>query len=256
MAAPTPTRAHKADWEALARLDPYYAILGDPAKRFGAWDEGEFFASGAYEVGLLMEAVARHGRPVLREHALEVGCGAGRVTRHLAEHFAHCHGLDIAPGMIDLARTANRDLPGCTWRVGNGSDLADLADQSYDLVFSHLVLQHCPSRGVIAGLISEMARVLRPGGLLVFQLPVSMPLRRRLQPRRRAYRLLRGLRVPESVLYERLRLHPIRMNWLPDAQVRRAIAQGGGFVLEVRDGWLGDRRTSGGEKNRTYVVSR
>lgn len=240
----------------MAHLDPYYAILGDPAKRFGAWDEQEFFASGSYEIGRLMDAVARHGRPAGREDALEVGCGAGRLTRHLAAHFSHCHGLDVAPGMIELARAANRQVPGCTWSVGNGSDLSGFDDRSHDLVFSHLVLQHCPSRDVMAGLIREMARVLRPGGLLVFQLPVSMPLRRRLQTRRRAYRVLRGLRVPEQVLYERLRLHPIRMNWLPDGHVRRAIADGGGVVLDVQDGWLGDGRTSGGEQNRTYVVSR
>lgn len=248
--------AHRADWDALAALDPYYAILSADDARFGGWDPQVFFASGSYEVGLLVATMARLGRPLDRGHALEVGCGAGRLLRHLAGHFATCTGVDVSPAMIDLATRANADRPNCAWLVANGVDLADVAAGSCDLVMSHLVLQHCPTRATMANLLSEMVRVCRPDGLVAAQLPTTMPLRNRLQPKRRAYRALRTLGVSDATLYRRLRLHPIRMNWLPDPAVRAAIARSGGVVLDVMDGWLGDGRSAAGERNVTYLVGK
>ena len=44
--------------------------------------------------------------------------------------------------------------------------------------------------------VGELVRVLRPGGLLALQLPSAIPARHRIQPRPRAYALLRRAGVP------------------------------------------------------------
>ena len=49
------------DWNDLATLDPYWAILTAPGKRFGGWDEGEFFASGTAAAAEMADEMERLG---------------------------------------------------------------------------------------------------------------------------------------------------------------------------------------------------
>lgn len=91
----------KQNWEDLATLDPLWAILSDPHRRFGQWDASEFFASGEVEVGRLLQRVAMLGLPANRKRALDFGCGVGRLTRAMSRVFEECYGVDISEGMID-----------------------------------------------------------------------------------------------------------------------------------------------------------
>jgi tRNA/tmRNA/rRNA uracil-C5-methylase (TrmA/RlmC/RlmD family) len=92
------------DWNELARLDPYWAILTAAGKRYGGWDSDEFFAIGAVEVAAMMERFERLGRPQQRERALDFGCGVGRITRALAQHFEEAVGVDISKDMVRRAQ--------------------------------------------------------------------------------------------------------------------------------------------------------
>ncbi len=81
-------------------------------------------------------------------------------------------------------------------------------------------------------------------------------MRQRLQPRRRLYALLRRLGVSDATLYRRLRLHPIRMGWVPRSAVEGRLSAAGGRLLDVQVGWLGDRSATGRELNLTYLATR
>jgi SAM-dependent methyltransferase len=247
---------HQAHWEALGTIDPLYAILSAEEAKHGGWDEVAFFAAGEEDVRRLMETCDRIGLPRKRATAFELGCGVGRLTRALSSRFAHCTGVDISAAMIAQARRRNADRTNCEWFVNTAPDLRAFADGAFDLVLSHLVLQHLPTRAAIAGYLAEMARILAPGGLLVAQVPASMPLRQRLQPRRRVYGALRRVRIPDRLLYERLGLNPIRMNWIPRRDAERALVAAGARVVDIELGWLGDRTTSGQEVNLTYLATR
>src|SRR6202022_611865 len=50
-----------------------------------------------------------------------------------------------------------------------GSDLSCIQTASMDFVFSYLVLQHLPSETLVCRYVTEMLRVLRPGGCFLFQ---------------------------------------------------------------------------------------
>ena len=63
--------------------------------------------------------------------------------------------------------------PWLEFREVHGTDLRDFADNSVDMVFSWLVLQHLPRQRLILDYITAMVRVLKPGGLAVFQVPTS-----------------------------------------------------------------------------------
>jgi SAM-dependent methyltransferase len=106
-----------------------------------------------------------------RERALDFGCGLGRITRALAQHFDESVGVDISEDMVRRARELNVDAPGASFVVNVASDLARFDDAGYDVVFSSIVLQHVPDRPTIKGYIAEFCRVTRPGGLVILQLP-------------------------------------------------------------------------------------
>lgn len=48
-----------------------------------------------------------------RKHALDFGCGVGRLTQALAAHFDEVTGVDISPSMIKLAKKYSRHGDGC-----------------------------------------------------------------------------------------------------------------------------------------------
>jgi hypothetical protein len=52
------------DWNELAQLDPYWAILTTADKRFGGWNNNEFFDIGIIEVAALMKHVERLGHRI------------------------------------------------------------------------------------------------------------------------------------------------------------------------------------------------
>lgn len=106
-----------------------------------------------------------------------------------------------------------------------------LVGDQFDFVYSSLVLQHIPDRGGIRAAIAELVRVLKTGGLLVFQLPDWVAPVHRLQPRRRTYRALRALGLSPAFLYRRLRLSPIAMNYVPREDVLRLLEGLGGRLL-------------------------
>jgi SAM-dependent methyltransferase len=212
----------------MAALDPLWAILSSPDKRFGNWELQEFLRTGQEEISNLMQSAQQFGLPAQKRRAIDYGCGIGRLTKPLRAYFPECYGVDIAQGMLEKAAELASE---CHFR--HASDLSSFPPDYADLIYSSLVLQHQPDRKKAAALISDMVRVLASGGLLVFQLPIHMPWRNRLQLRRRAYRLLRGLGIPHSFLYEKLKLNPIRMIALKEREVEEIVSAARGKVVHI-----------------------
>ena len=118
-----------------------------------------------------LETGVRGGRPVAnaadamrRMRAVDVACGPGTFTLAFAPHVAQMTGLDITAAILQKARAAaERDgLSQIEWLLGNAEKLPWEA-ASFDLVTTAYSLHHI---GDAARAVSEMARVLRPGGWL------------------------------------------------------------------------------------------
>ena len=94
---------------------------------------------------------------------LDIGCGPGNITADLADRVGHgpVVGLDLPPDVIATA-AADHVRPNLTFRVGDVYAL-DIADDSFDVVYAHQVLQHL-SDPVAA--MREMRRVVKPGGIV------------------------------------------------------------------------------------------
>jgi SAM-dependent methyltransferase len=215
----------------LARLDPLWAICSRDEARNERWDLDSFFASGVDELA----AVLSHpeAQPDRFEAALDFGCGVGRILRALSVRFELCYGVDSSTEMISLAREFNRDLENCVFEHKDYPLLAEIRSDSIDFLYSSFVLQHLASEREVLDYVREFARVVRPGGTIVFQLPESLPVRDRLQLRRRLFRAMSKVGVPEEWLYRRARLHPISMIGVDETQVRSVLAGFGAAVRRV-----------------------
>ena len=241
----------RQDWEALGRLDPYWAILSYPDRRFGRWNRHEFFLTGQREVERVMATAACLGRPAAREAALDFGCGVGRLTQALASSFNRCYGVDISRNMIVRARQLNA-APNCLFLQNVEARLPMFGDHAFDLIYTNIVLQHINHRPTIKAYLAEFVRTLKPEGLLVFQLPDRIAWWKRLHPRPRLYDALHGLGLNPNFLYERLKLHPIRMNFIPQPDIVRWIEARGARVLDVQ----ADFGPVAAIRSQTYYVTR
>ncbi len=94
--------------------------------------------------------------------ALDVGCGVGLTDRHLAGRFATLIGTDVSPGVLETAARAN---PGVRYELAE-RDRLPFPDGKFDLAFAVCVVQVLPP-AERPRFVAELARVTRPGGLVV-----------------------------------------------------------------------------------------
>jgi SAM-dependent methyltransferase len=216
-------------WEGLAQADPLWAICTDPAKQHKQWSREEFFTTGKNEVGVVLKCVADLGVSIdAKTPALDFGCGVGRLTRALTEHFAECWGVDISPTMITLAKEFNRDVPQCRFLVNDRDRLEGLQGSYFGFIYSSIVLQHMAER-YIRKYIAELLRVLRPCGVLVFQLPDS--LRGSALSRIRARM---ALRARLKSVFGKHGPQGMEMHCLSESTVRKLVEASGARVADVQ----------------------
>lgn len=121
----------------------------------------------------LTQSMATDRRAALREligarhddELLDIACGPGSLSLDLAPHVAAATGLDMTPAMLDQARAAQADrgIVNATWVQGDAAALP-FPDGSFSVVASSAAFHHFESP---AKVLSEMARVCRPGGRVV-----------------------------------------------------------------------------------------
>ncbi|MBZ5606922.1 MAG: class I SAM-dependent methyltransferase [Acidobacteriia bacterium] len=158
----------REDWDQRARENARHYVNTAST----AWSDEEFFASGektvAEEILTDMTNICQ-GKAPGEMRVLEIGCGAGRVTRALARLFGEVHAVDVSGEMVRLATQALRDQPNAKVYQNNGQDLTVVPDLPFDFAFSSIVFQHIPSRDIIENYVREVHRLLRPGALFKFQ---------------------------------------------------------------------------------------
>jgi SAM-dependent methyltransferase len=158
----------RRDWDERARENARYYVNTERED----WTDEDFFASGERTVAeeILTDMInICQGKDPREMRVLEIGCGAGRVTRALARLFGTVYGVDISGEMIAQAQRALADYPNAHLYQNSGADLAVLGEVEIDFAFSSIVFQHIPSREVIGNYVREVHRLMRPGGLFKFQ---------------------------------------------------------------------------------------
>ena len=161
----------RTQWESIGREDPLWGVLSHDGKENGNWDAGEFFDHGVQDIERIMVQLGLLGATPEPRAALDFGCGVGRLTRPLAGRFDAVTGVDVSAPMLDEAQRLS-DAGERIRYVLNTAESLPFAGASFDFVLSLIVLQHLPAR-LSSGYIKEFIRVLRPGGVAVFQVPAG-----------------------------------------------------------------------------------
>jgi SAM-dependent methyltransferase len=210
-----------AEWRGWGEADPFFGVASWTGRQRGGsnpWTADDFYALGRSDWGDFRDHWTRYGLTFGR--VVEIGCGAGRLTKEMAATFAEVIGVDVSEGMLAVARShvseANVDL-----RLGDGLALP-VETASADGVFSTHVFQHFESLDLARTNFIEVARVLKPDGTMMIHLPVMLPpaglpgvrlalavkrtlgdLRATVQ-RRRGVLIMRGLQFPWAWLSREL----------------------------------------------------
>lgn len=154
-----------AFWDGRARENAAFFV--ENRLDYGETDLQEFWATGPEIVDTILgqfEVAVSAG-----DDLVELGCGIGRLTRVLAGRAATVRALDVSQEMLNRAEDLNPELANVTWLHCDGRHLTGVQDASADAFFCHVVFQHVPEPSITYGYVTDIGRVLRPGGWAVFQ---------------------------------------------------------------------------------------
>ena len=158
--------------------DPYWSVLTDSRFRMDQIDDHmrDFFETGAQSAQLLTNALTRNDiDPVSIKSVLELGCGVGRVTVHLAEQFDRVIGVDISKGHLDAAAEAAKAFGRTNIELVHLTRIEGIRSlPKADCLYTVIVLQHNPPP-VIKVMLEGLLDRVNPGGIAYFQVPVLAP---------------------------------------------------------------------------------
>jgi SAM-dependent methyltransferase len=162
--------ASSEKWEQFAQEDPYTYIL----TALKSADTSEFWKSGERT---MQEEIfpLLHVHGVRPRFGLELGCGIGRLAVPLARRFQEVLGVDIAPGMVQRARSFAQDNGIENISFASISGPEELLQQAghfagnCDFIYSLLVFQHIPEFSMIEGYLHVIRVLLHPRGLAYLQ---------------------------------------------------------------------------------------
>ena len=143
------------------------------AKSFGKAARSYDGAAGLQQrVGHVLLGLVRENRQ--EESApkmLDLGCGTGYIASQLANESELMFALDIAEGMLCVAKSGMSEKDNTKSNIHYicaDAEAIPLMDNSVDLVVSNFAIQWCPDKQM---LFQEIARVLVPGGRFIFSMP-------------------------------------------------------------------------------------
>jgi ubiquinone/menaquinone biosynthesis C-methylase UbiE len=159
------------EWKEWGLLDPLYAVAtwnGRSKKGKHPWTNEEFYSIGEMDWKDFRNHWNNYG--VHFNDCLEIGCGAGRLTKQLAQSFATVTALDVSTGMINYAKEHIKDK-NVTFVLSDGSHLS-YPNNSFDAVFSTHVFQHFNSHKDVSMILQEIFRIMKSGGTVMIHLPI------------------------------------------------------------------------------------
>jgi SAM-dependent methyltransferase len=158
------------EWKMWGKSDPLYGVAtwaGKDKAGESPWTDKEFYELGLSDWKDFSRRWQRYGRD--DGTCVEIGCGAGRLTMHLANDFAKVFAIDVSEGMLEYARK-RINLQNVEFQLSDGVRI-DQPSNSVDAVFSAHVFQHLDSIEQGATYFAEIARCLATNGTLMVHLP-------------------------------------------------------------------------------------
>ena len=166
-------------WRELGEQEPFWSVLSADRFQQSTFDQyaDEFWSSGKWISELLETIKQDFDFDFTNATALELGCGVGRMTRHLATQVHRVIGIDVSPGNLEIAKSVIVEQFGS--KHTEQVELVLLRDfkqfdnlPKVDLFVSFIVLQH-NTPPVQAEILRLMLSRLEQGGVAIFQVVVA-----------------------------------------------------------------------------------
>jgi SAM-dependent methyltransferase len=148
--------------------------------RYWSYKAGDGYAPDLYfsqEVGDLLLAYARRNGVPLHGKVLDYGCGPGFLLKRLLEKGSHAQGLEFSRQSAQRAEELCREYATFGGVILGESLPSPLPSACFDSVFCIEAVEHMPDE-VLAATLSEIHRVIRPGGTVMVTTPHDEDLRR------------------------------------------------------------------------------
>jgi len=134
----------------------------------GTWSEKTGQGGDFYHRTFIIPSMLRLLGGVAGKRVLDVACGTGIFTRHLARQGAHAVGIELSEKMLTKAREFEAKEPlGIVYQRGDACRLGQFGDQSFDAATCNMAFMDMRD---YKGALSEAYRVLVPAGRLVFSI--------------------------------------------------------------------------------------
>jgi len=159
------------EWEKWGERDPLFAVATWRGKERGnpeAWTDDEFYELGRLDWADFQCQWQHYG--LRAGSCVEIGCGAGRITKQLAQSFQHVTGVDVSQHQLDYARQ-RVSAANVAFTLSGGTQ-SPLADAQCDAAFSVHVFQHFESHKDAFAVFRDLHRILKPNGTLMIHLPL------------------------------------------------------------------------------------
>jgi len=159
------------EWKAWGDTDPMYGVAtwsGKDKDSEKPWTPEEFYRVGESDWNDFAPKWINYGLDT--SCCVEIGCGAGRISKFLSKTFNNVHCLDVSEGMINTAKKYV-DCSNIQFILYDGNEIP-LPSSSVSAAFSCHVFQHLDSLDVATQCFIELHRVMSSGSTFMIHLPV------------------------------------------------------------------------------------
>jgi SAM-dependent methyltransferase len=216
------------EWQYLGETEPYWSTITQPQYHIEQFESSreQFYQSGKYVIDIYLAALRRNGiNPNSINNLLEVGCGVGRVTQHLADNFPNVMAADISAAHISVGKAHIQNLKINNVEFIHWKEPGEVLQlKSVDAIISVITLQH-NSPPIIAWLLKNLLLTLNSGGVAFIQIPTYKS----------------GYFFESQRYLETAQPNSLEMHFLPQHEIFKIIQNADCLCLEIReDGMVGD----------------
>lgn len=136
----------------MARKNPFGSILEGISNPEDFWN---------YSKGLEVIDILKTKKVI---NFLDLGCGVGRIARHVSPYVDNYTGIDVSTEMITVAQEYHKSFTNVKFIATNGKDLSIFDDNTFQLIYHCLVFQHIPKEYIIS-YFKDGWRVLTDDGI-------------------------------------------------------------------------------------------
>jgi cyclopropane fatty-acyl-phospholipid synthase-like methyltransferase len=162
------------EWRFWGRHDPMWAVATSKGREHDGphpWTIDDLREAGRRDCSDIMHHWNNYGR-LDGGTCIEIGCGSGRLTSALIDHFDRVLAIDVSPDQVEVAkRLLGENVSRVSFSIVE-DPVIDATTETCSAMISTQVFQHFSEYSGIATYLRATYSALQPGATICFQIPV------------------------------------------------------------------------------------